>query len=143
MIGDQIEVRGVDVVPEAVAPGGEVTVTYHFTSKKRLPAGWRLFFHLEGPRPGLFRNMDHVPVEGLMPPPRWRPGQTIRDTVHIPTSPAEPRGTYTLYVGAYRGAEHLPISPKALVDPAGRLRVGTFEVVGGAPPLPLPKSSAR
>jgi hypothetical protein len=101
-------------------------VTYHFTAKKRLEAGWRLFFHLEGP--GGFRNMDHVPVEGLMPLQRWRPGQTIHDTHRIPLGPGAPRGTYTLFVGAFRGAEHLPVSPKAVADPAGRLRLGTFQV---------------
>jgi arylsulfatase A-like enzyme/MFS family permease len=126
MLGEQIQVRGYDVAPEALPPGGEVTVTYHFTAKKRLEAGWRLFFHLEGP--GGFKNMDHVPVEGLMPLQRWRPGQTIRDTYRIPVPSGTPRGTYTLFVGAFRGSEHLPVSPKALVDPAGRLRLGTFQV---------------
>jgi arylsulfatase A-like enzyme len=126
MLGDQIQVRGFDIAPEPTRPGGEVSVTYHFTSRKRLVGDWKLFFHLEGP--GGFRNLDHVPVEGLMPLSRWRPGQSIRDTQRIPMPPGGPRGTYTLYLGAYRGAEHLPVTPKALVDPAGRLRLGTFEV---------------
>jgi arylsulfatase A-like enzyme len=125
MLGDAIQVRGFDVSPEPVPPGGEVAVTYHFTSRKRLEGDWKLFFHLEGP--GGFRNLDHVPVEGLMPLQRWRPGQSIRDTQRIPMPPGGPRGTYTLYLGAYRGAEHLPVTPKPL-DPAGRLRLGTFEV---------------
>ncbi len=126
MLGDQIQVRGYDVSPQPVAPGGEVAVTYHFTARKRLGPDWKLFFHLEGP--GGFRNLDHVPVEGLMPLSRWRPGQSIRDTLRIPIPAGGPRGTYTLYLGAFRGAEHLPVTPKALVDPAGRLRVGTFVV---------------
>ena len=126
MLGDQIQVRGYDVAPEVVAPGGEVTVTTHFTAKKRLAAGWKLFFHLEGP--GGFRNMDHVPVEGLMPLERWRPGQSIRDTQHIPISPAGPPGTYTLYLGAFRAGAHLPVTPQSLADAAGRLRLGTFVV---------------
>jgi arylsulfatase A-like enzyme len=126
MLGDQIQVRGYDVAPEVIEPGGEVVVTYHFTSRKRLTDQWRLFFHLEGP--GGFRNMDHVPVEGLMPLSRWRPGQGIRDTQHIPIPAGGPRGTYTLYLGAYRAGEHLPVTPKALADAAGRLRVGTFVV---------------
>jgi arylsulfatase A-like enzyme len=123
MLGDEIQIVGYDAVPESVPPGGEVAVTYHFAAKKRLGPGWRLFFHLEGP--GGFRNMDHVPIEGLMPLERWRPGQTIRDTLRIP---AGPRGTYTLYVGAWKGAEHLAVSPKSFMDAAGRLRVGTFTV---------------
>jgi arylsulfatase A-like enzyme len=126
MLGDQIQVRGYDLSPEPVAPGGEVTVTYHFTARKRIGADWKLFFHLEGP--GGFRNLDHIPVEGLMPLQRWRPGQSIRDTQRIPIPPAGPRGTYTLYLGAFRGSDHLLATPKSLVDPAGRLRLGTFEV---------------
>jgi arylsulfatase A-like enzyme/MFS family permease len=126
MLGDQIQVRGYDLQPEPVAPGGEVTVTYHFAVKKRLGADWKLFFHLEGP--GGFRNLDHVPVEGLMPLGRWRAGQTILDTERIPIPASAPRGTYTLYLGAFRGADHLLVTPKPLVDPAGRLRLGTFVV---------------
>ena len=110
MLGDQIQVRGYDVAPEVVAPGGEVTVTTHFATKKRLGPEWRLFFHLEGPgrlpqhgpRP---RRGPHAAFE------RWRPGQSIRDTWRIPIPPGGPRGTYTLYIGAYRGAEHLPVTP--------------------------------
>jgi choline-sulfatase len=126
MIGDQIQLRGFDVTPAAAPPGSDVTVTYYFAAKKRLEAGWKLFFHLEGP--GGFRNLDHVPVEGLMPLERWRPGQNIRDTQHIFMPPGSPRGTYTLYMGAFRGSAHLTATPKALTDGVGRLRVGTFVV---------------
>jgi choline-sulfatase len=126
MLGDQIEVRGYDLAPAVGVPGGEMTVTTHFTARKRLPGGWRLFFHLEGPSG--FRNLDHVPVEGLMPLPRWRPGQGIRDTQRIFLPSGGPRGTYTLYLGAFRGGEHLPVTPKTLADGVGRLRLGTFVV---------------
>jgi hypothetical protein len=126
MLGDQIQVRGYDVSPEVVPVGGDVTVTTHFTARKRVGDKWRLFFHLEGP--GGFRNMDHVPVDGLMPLDRWRPGQAIRDTWRIGMSPTSPPGTYTMYIGAFRGSEHLPVSPKSMTDAAGRLRVGTFVV---------------
>jgi hypothetical protein len=103
-----------------------VTVTTHFTAKKPLAERWRLFFHVEGP--GGFRNMDHVPVEGLMPLERWRPGQGIRDTWRIGMPPGSPPGTYSLYIGAFRGSEHLAVTPPAAADAAGRLRLGTFQV---------------
>jgi choline-sulfatase len=126
MIGDDVEVLGTDLAPSVVAPGGEVTVTYYFSSKKRVAKPWRLFFHLEGP--GGYRNLDHVPVEGLMPIERWRPGQRIRDTQRIGLPVGSPRGNYTVYVGGFRGPLRLPVTPKALTDGADRLRVGTFVV---------------
>ena len=101
-------------------------VTYHFGVGKRLGPGWRLFFHLEGPAG--YRNLDHVPVEGLMPLERWRPGQELRDRQVIPIPPGTPAGTYTLYLGAYRGAERLPVTPVALNDGANRLRLFSFVV---------------
>ena len=61
-------------------------MTVHFESKKRLADRWRLFFHLDGP--GGFRNLDHVPVDGLLPVERWRPGQRIRDAQRIFIPPA-------------------------------------------------------
>jgi hypothetical protein len=69
-----------------------------------------MFFHIEGP--GGFRNMDHVPVEGLMPLERWRPGQTIRDTWRIGMPPGSPRGTYGLFIGAFRVGDHLVVTPR-------------------------------
>jgi arylsulfatase A-like enzyme len=125
-LGDAIQVRGYDLSGPTVAAGGTLDVAYHFAAGKRLPAGWRLFFHLEGPSG--FRNLDHVPVDGLMPLERWRPGQTVRDRQRIAMPAGTPPGTYTLYVGAYRGAERLPVSPPALNDGNNRLRLLSFAV---------------
>jgi arylsulfatase A-like enzyme len=126
MIGDQIQVRGYDLAPAVVGPGGEVEVTYYFMAKKRIADRWRLFFHLEGPAG--YRNIDHVPVQGLMPLERWRPGQQIRDTQRIAIPPGAPRGTYTIYVGAFRGGGRLPVTPAVLSDGKDRLRLGSFLV---------------
>ena len=102
--------------------------TSRITSRlgKPLAAGWRLFFHLEGPAG--YRNLDHVPVDGLMPIDRWRPGQVLRDRQRIPMPPGTPPGTYTLYLGAFRGAERLPVTPAALNDGSNRLRLLSFVV---------------
>jgi len=126
MIGDFIRVIGYDLAPLEVRPGQEVTVNYYFESKKRLGDRWRLFFHLEGPNG--YRNLDHVPVEGLLPVERWHPGHRIRDQLNIPMPPGSPPGRYTLYVGAFRGSDRLRVTPANLTDGANRLRLGTFVV---------------
>ena len=57
-----------------------------------------------------------------MPLERWRPGQTLRDRQRIPIPAGTPGGTYTLYLGVYRGAERLPVTPASLNDGKDRLR---------------------
>ncbi|HET6283431.1 MAG TPA: sulfatase-like hydrolase/transferase [Polyangia bacterium] len=126
MIGDFIRVTGYDMEPLEVRPGQEVTASYYFESMKRLGDRWRLFFHLEGPAG--YRNLDHVPVEGLLAVERWHPGQRIRDQQRIPIPLGSPPGRYTLYVGAFRGNDRLPITPATLTDGGKRLRLGTFVV---------------
>jgi len=125
-LGDAIGVEGYDLAPIRPRAGGTVDVTVHFAVKQRLQPGWRLFFHLDGP--GGFRNFDHVPVEGLMPLDRWRPGQRIRDRQTITLPPGSPPGTYTVYIGAYRLAQRLKVSPPTASDGQDRLRLLTFTV---------------
>jgi len=125
-LGGAILVRGYDISAAEVAAGGAVDVTVHFAVAKRIGAGWRLFFHLEGP--GGYRNLDHVPIEGLMPIERWRPGQELRDRLLIPMPPGAPAGIYTLYVGAYHGGQRLAVTPPAVADGQNRLRLLSFTV---------------
>jgi arylsulfatase A-like enzyme len=130
-LGDAVLVRGYDISAADVAAGGALDVTYHFAVAKRIAPGWRLFFHLEGPAG--YRNLDHVPVEGLMPVERWRPGQELRDRQRIAIPPGTPPGTYTLYVGAYRGGQRLAVTPPAVSDGHDRMRLLSFTV---GPPSP-------
>jgi choline-sulfatase len=121
-LGDAIVVRGYDLSAAQMRPGDSVEATTHFAVRQRLPKGWRLFFHLEGPAGG-GRNLDHVPVEGLMPLDRWRPGQQIRDRFQIALPVGMPPGLYTLYLGAFRANQRLPVSPPAFGDGRDRLRL--------------------
>jgi arylsulfatase A-like enzyme len=127
-IGSVVRFLGYDLLPARgiVAKGNDVEVVYHFQVDQQIPAGWRPFFHLDGP--GGMRNLDHVPVGGVFPVERWRPGQRIRDRLHIPIPPNSPAGTYTLYLGFWKGSQRMPISPASAADGANRLRVGSFKV---------------
>jgi arylsulfatase A-like enzyme len=125
-LGDAVLVRGYDVNATTVAAGTTLDVRYHFAAGKPLAPGWRLFVHLEGPNG--YRNLDHVPVDGLMPLERWRTGQIVRDRQRIPIPPSTPSGTYTVYIGAFRGAERLPVTPASLSDGNDRLRLFSFVV---------------
>jgi arylsulfatase A-like enzyme len=125
-LGDAIAVRGYDLSAPDVAAGSAIDVTYHFEAKARIAAGWRLFFHLEGPAGN--RNLDHVAVDGLMPLDRWRPGQRIADRQRIDVPVGTPRGVYTLYLGAFKGPARMKVTPPALNDGKDRLRLLQFTV---------------
>jgi arylsulfatase A-like enzyme len=120
-LGDAIEVRGYDLSAPAARPGDTVEVVTHFAALRRLGKGWRMFFHLEGP--AVSRNLDHEPVEGLMPLERWRPGQQIRDRFRVTLPAGAPAGVYTLYLGVYKAGQRLPVTPAALGDGHDRLRL--------------------
>ena len=127
MINDQVHVLGYDLAPTSLATGAEVKVTYYFESKKRLADGWRMFFHLDGPG-GSFRNLDHIPVDGLLPVESWHPGQRIRDQQVFLMPMGSTPGAYTLYLGAFKGGGRLKVTPPALTDGHDRLKLGTFVV---------------
>jgi hypothetical protein len=98
----------------------------HFKLAGKLEPGWRLFFHMDGP--GGFRNLDHIPVEGVYPMERWRPGQHIRDRLHVTFTQAMPPGSYTVYVGLFKGGARQPVSPASASDGHDRVRLATIVV---------------
>ena len=116
-------VRGYDLAPTRCAAGGTLDVTYHFAVRQAAAgrAGgcsstWR-------GRPAI-RNLDHVPVDGLMPLERWRPGQQLRDRQRI----RDPAGHAAGHLHALprrlpRRRERLPVTPAALSDGRDRLRL--------------------
>jgi arylsulfatase A-like enzyme len=125
-IGSSLRVLGYDLSPPTVRRGESTELVTHFELASGLDPGWRLFFHLDGP--GGFRNLDHVPVEGAYPLERWRPGQHIRDRLRITFTPAMAPGTYTLYLGLFKGGQRQPITPASASDGRDRLRLATIVV---------------
>lgn len=126
--GDLVALLGCTIAPAVAHPGSEVEVTLLFESRKPVTGGWRFFFHLIGPTGALFRNLDHVPVDGVFAVDSWRKGQRIVDHLNIPLPPETPPGDYRLIAGLYRGGERLPITPEALSDGNKAVRIATIQV---------------
>jgi hypothetical protein len=125
-IGESLRVPGFDLTASEVARGSSVELVTHFKVLGRIEAGWRLFFHMDGPDG--FHNLDHTPVEGAYAMDRWRAGQTILDRLHIAITPNMPPGTYTVYVGLFKGGKRLPVNPATATDGRDRLRLATLQV---------------
>ncbi len=125
-IGSSLHVVGYDLSPQPTRRGGSAELVTYFELRGRMEPGWKLFFHMEGP--GGFRNLDHVPVEGAYPMERWHPGQRIRDRLRITFTQAMPPGSYTVYLGLFKGNARAPVTPVGASDGRDRLRLATITV---------------
>ena len=126
-LGEVVSLFGYDLEGGTFARGSVINVAYHFRVDARVPEGWKIFFHLDGPSGG-FRNLDHAPVGGAFPMDRWRPGQTIRDRHQFTLDPGLPIGHYTLYVGLWKGSQRMPVTPSDRSDGNNRLKIVEFEL---------------
>jgi arylsulfatase A-like enzyme len=86
--------------PKTAKLGETITLTWTWEARAKIPPGWKVFAHLEGPH---FVNGDHTPAR---PFEWWKPGQFIQYTTTI----ALPRvaGRYTLHVGLFHGNQRMP-----------------------------------
>ncbi|HEY5283663.1 MAG TPA: sulfatase, partial [Polyangia bacterium] len=125
-IGSSLHVAGYDISAQPIRRGESAELVTHFELRGPMEPGWRLFFHMDGPSG--FRNLDHVPVEGVYPMERWRPGQRIRDRLRIAFTPAMPPGLYTVYVGLFKGVARAPVTPASASDGRDRLKLATMVV---------------
>lgn len=124
-LGDSVRLLGVDA-PAQVKRGEPVTVTWTFEAKGRVPDGWRLFVHVKGPS-NAFVNADHRPVR---PFEWWRAGQLIRYSTTITLPRHVPTGSYTLWVGMFRGNQRATVrAPAASRIDNNALAAATFEVL--------------
>jgi len=126
--GDAIEVVGANF-PETIRRPGKVSVELIFRAKAKVPPGYKIFIHVDGPAsPRL--NGDHDPVGKAFPTANWLPGEYIRDVYDIDAPlMTTPAGTYKIYFGFWPGGEgrrlHITQGPN---DGADRLYVGNVEI---------------
>jgi arylsulfatase A-like enzyme len=131
--GDAILLRAVDAVKTA-ARGSQVQVTWTFAATATPPPGWKVFVHVERatgtdrPADGSSRfTGDHAPAR---PFEWWRDGQSIRYTTTLSIPATTMPGTYTMWVGLWKGNDRLPASTTSngLRITDNRAAVATIEV---------------
>ena len=126
--GDAIEVVGANF-PQSIRRPGKVSVELIFRAKAKVPPGYKIFIHVDGPAsPRL--NGDHDPVGKAFPTANWLPGEYIRDVYDIDAPlMTTPAGTYKIYFGFWPGGEgkRLHIT-QGTNDGADRLYVGDVEI---------------
>jgi hypothetical protein len=111
-LGDHVRLLSVDA-PTEVKRGDPITLTWTFEARSKVPAGWKLFAHLDGPSKA-FVNGDHKPAR---PFEWWQAGQFIRYTTTITVPRGSPPGPYALSVGLFKGTKRASVrAPSAKVD---------------------------
>lgn len=106
-VGDAATLRGYDLAADRVRPGGAIDAAVYLAPRRRLGKTWHLRYEVDGPS-GWRREVNQVPVRGLMPLTHWRAGQQLRDRLSVVIPPGAPAGTYAVQVqlmdgGAVRG----------------------------------------
>jgi hypothetical protein len=113
-VGDYLEIVGATVKTPEVSRGQTAEIAVVMRGLKPLPTGYRMFAHLRSPSGG-FVNGDHDLLEGLLPPPRLRPGMYVRDVMHLPIPASFSVGEATLLLGFYNREGRIPVSGPAAV----------------------------
>ncbi len=101
--GDAITLLSVDV-DKTTSRGGQLQVTWTFSATATPPPGWKIFVHVEGP--SRFTG-DHAPTR---PFDWWRAGQFIRYTTTLSIPQTATPGSYTMWVGLWKGQARMPAS---------------------------------
>lgn len=127
---DTIELAGMDVSPEPLAPGSRATVTLWWRALADVTEDWKIFVHVADEPGGAPKvNADHWPAADRARTNGWRKGDVIRDTFTF-TVPAGTSGRLELWTGFYVGNDRMPVTTggRGGSDGANRVRAGTVPV---------------
>jgi hypothetical protein len=100
-------------------------VTVHLEVTRAIPDGWILFAHAIGTG-GRSMNLDHAPVENLVPLQQLAKGQFVKDPIRVTIPIGWPRGPVRLELGLYRKGQRAPAHGPHSKDDA--VTAATFEV---------------
>jgi hypothetical protein len=124
----KIELIGYDLeLPQKdyVGPGQTFTVTWIFRAMQSNLGVYQSFLHVD--TEGQRINGDHDPVDGMYPVRLWNEGDIVVDRQRVSVPATTPPGTYTMYIGFFRGESRLKVlsGPK---DDADRVQAGTIQI---------------
>lgn len=125
-LGPEIRLLAVDL-PAEVKAGSTFDLTFTFAVRGRLPDGWKVFAHFDGPSGTLAFRADHAPPRPIA---WWRPGQYIRYTITATVPGGVASGTYGLWTGLWRGNDRRPVTaPARFRVKDNRVEAATVKVV--------------
>jgi hypothetical protein len=134
VIEDQIRLIGYDLDKTTVKVGETLTITWYLEALTEPMGDNKLFVHFQGRKNdrGAWMNLDHNPVEGLLPLRNLKKGQIVKDVQTLTLKPGFPGGTAHFYWGLWRGDTRLKIieAGKGKAEADGRLKLAAVQVKG-------------
>jgi arylsulfatase A-like enzyme len=121
--GDDLELLEAKTVPR-VRAGKSFELELTFAATGRISDEWRIFAHFEADNRGRF-TADHHPVR---PFSWWRDGQFIRYRHTVVVPKRQRAGSYTLWLGLFRGNQRKTASSRAVRVEDNRAAVLTIEI---------------
>jgi len=124
----KIELLGYDLeLPQkdSVGAGQSFTIVWVFRALRGNLGAYQAFLHVDSE--GQRINGDHDPVDGMYPVRLWDEGDIVVDRQRISVPATTPPGTYTMYMGFFRGDTRLKVlsGPK---DDTDRVLAGTVQI---------------
>jgi 4-amino-4-deoxy-L-arabinose transferase-like glycosyltransferase len=129
-LGEQVELTGIDLADETLAPGDIVPLTLFWRTHGPIPDDLKVFVHLLDAQGQLVAQRDSQPAGGLRPTSTWTKDEVIVDRYGVLLPGDLPAGDYRLIAGMYRPAsdERLPVHSETNDDQdhvlVGVVRVG-------------------
>lgn len=129
-LGNAVQLRGADLPDAAVSRGARVTLKLHMGVMTPVAEDWQVFVHVDADEGGFRINADHWPLRGNYRTTLWQRGEFIVDTFDVLVPTTAPAGSYTVWVGLYRGDERLPFSggDRGATDGDNRIKAGALVV---------------
>ena len=146
MLGDQVELIGYSIDRKAVKPGETFTVIYYIRALADEMNDNLMFVHLQRGENNkrTWMNLDHHPVEGLLPLRKLKKGQIVKDVHRITVKREFTPGPAKLYWGLWTGNSNVPVKNASSInrplDKKGRLELETITIIGKPKPLPIAKA---
>ncbi|MEE2788875.1 MAG: carbohydrate-binding family 9-like protein [Myxococcota bacterium] len=146
IIEDQVKLLGYDISTRRAKPGDTITVTYYLEALAEKMGDNQIFVHFQGRLNDrrAWMNLDHHPVEGLLPLREMKKGQIIKDVQTFKIKTGFPAGQAQLYWGLWRGQYRLKIENAKDVkhDKDGRVIITQIEILPGKTSTPKPQAQA-
>ena len=134
VIEDQVKLLGYDIDKTTVRPGESVRVTYYIEALAEPMGDNKPFVHFQGRKNDrrAWMNLDHHPVENLLPLRKLKKGQIVKDVQRFKVRSDFPAGVAKLYWGLFRGNHRLKITNADAVkrDSEGRVILAMVRVLG-------------